>query len=58
MIMSDCDSVTEDEDINEISSADENNNHVVKTTMCLVFNRTTRQDPCGAIEMTRDSLRT
>ena len=36
--MSDCDSVTEDEDINEISSADENNNHVVKTTMCLVLN--------------------
>ena len=55
VIMSDCDSVTEDEDINESSCTDENNNHEVKTTICLVLNRTITQNQCGAIEMTRDS---
>ena len=34
VIMSDCDSVTEDEDINESSCTDKNNNHQVKTTIC------------------------
>ena len=55
VIMSDCDNVTEDEDINESSCTYENNNHEVKTTICWVLNRTITQNQCGAIEMTRDS---